>query len=871
MGEVYRARDLRLGREVAIKVLPEAFLSDRDRLARFDREARLLASLNHPNIAAIHGIEDLEVADGSGGSPAPDARRALVLEFVEGATLAERLAQGPVPLKEAVPIARQIADALDAAHSRGIVHRDLKPANVKVTPDGIVKVLDFGLAKVAGDATPDRAASATTMASTRTGFIVGTLAYMSPEQARGEAVDKRTDIWALGCVLYELLTGERAFEGVTPSDTLARVIERDPDYSRLPPNLPPSIHRLLRRCLEKDPRWRLRDIGDAGFELTEALSAPVYEAIGAGRRSPMALLSWGFGIAVAGLLAGIGLARLGPAVPDLPAALRGHVEIALPAGESFAMLSHPAAISPDGGRIVFATNTQLHAREVDRPDVLPIGGTEGARSPFFSPDGRWIGFWQGGWLKKVSVEGGVPATIAAARTLYGAHWSPDGRIVFGQGRLGVFEVSAEGGDVAQLVVPDTANGELGFQSPQLLPGGTALLYTQLSAGQNWDGAHIVVRRLDGSAPRILIEGGTDARYLPTGHLVFARGTTVLATAFNPATLSMRGSPVPVLDGVGRSQLWETGASHFSVSENGTLVYVPAGRISDRRLVWVDRNGVEEELPMPARAYMHPRLSPDGLRIVVDTIDTLDLWLYEIARGNTRRLTVEQTNLHPVWSADGRWVIFDSTQGAGLSWTEVDGRRTELLLRDPSHFLTAVSVSPDGRRAAIERFDGEGVDYDIAVLPLDGGPPEPFLATAFSERSPLFSPDGRWLAYVSDETGEDEVYVEPYPGPGAKILVSSGGGREPQWSRDGGEIFYRVGTAMMSVPVQTEPMFVARQPRRLFEGPYIREPISAHPTYDVSPDGQRFLMVKTVVPGVVARRLQIVFGWLEDVKRQVPAG
>jgi serine/threonine-protein kinase len=500
-----------------------------------------------------------------------------------------------------------------------------------------------------------------------------------------------------------------------------------------------------------------------------------------------------------------------------------------------------------------------------------VPGTEGSGSPFFSPDSKWLGYWVDGELRKVALEGGAPITLCRAQRPLGASWGEGGRILFGQGPAGIFEVASEGGEARLLARPDPSQGEVAFHGPELLPGGDAVLFTLLPAGRNWNRARIVVQRLDTGEREVLVDEATDGRYIPTGHLVFARGKTLVAVAFDREALRTRGPSVPLVEGVLRAYLFGSGASQFSFADNGTLVYVEDLAWGDASLVWVDRDGTEEVLPTPPRRYQHARLSPDESRALVDSIDTQDLWLYELARGTMSRLTVEQIFLHPIWTPDGSRVVFDSTQGHALYWTSAEGGASpELLLFDADAILTPVSISPDGLHLAFERTV-DYVTFDIGLLPLEGErAPRSLIATSFKESAPMISPDGRFLAYVSNETGQDEVYVQPFPRLGAKHLVSKGGGREPVWSRDGREIFYRAGRAMMAVAVKTRAGFGAETPRKLFEGAYNFEPLSAHPVYDVSRDG-RFLMVKAMSPPRYASKLDLVLDWFEDVRSKVARG
>ena len=604
MGEVYRARDGKLGRDVAIKVLPEEFAENAERLARFKREAKVLASLNHPNIASIYGLEQSENT------------HYLVLELVAGETLAERIARGPIPLEEALDIATQMSEALEEAHEQGIVHRDLKPANVKQTEDGKIKVLDFGLAKVFQEETPDADSSMSptlTRDATRVGVILGTAAYMSPEQAKGKQVDKRADVWAFGVVLYEMLTGRRAFDGEDVSETLAYVLTKEPDWDALPAEIPASLRQVLRLCVTKSAKQRARDIGDVrlamegAFETQaapqDAVSQPVSRRASMGMAAAAALLL--------SVFTGVAVWRVTrPAQTPRPVA---RFSLPLPPDVSLTGRGrHLVALSPDGSRLVFSANEQLFLRAMDQKEATIVRGTEGARNPFFSPDGEWVGFYSASQLKKIAIRGGAPVSLCDAVAPWGARWEADDTIVFGQGRVGIMQVSADGG-TPEVVVAVDATGEFAH-GPQVLPGGKAVLFT-LADGTDWNDAQIVVHLLETGERKVLVEGGRDARYLRTGHLVYVLDGTLLAVPFDADALEVTGGPIPMAEGV-RTAGSTTGAAQFSVSETGSLVYVTGGDVENGTLVWVDRDGREEALAAEPGSYRHPRISPDGSRVVL---------------------------------------------------------------------------------------------------------------------------------------------------------------------------------------------------------------------------------------------------------------
>jgi Tol biopolymer transport system component len=865
MGEVYQAHDTKLGRDVAIKVLPEAFAHDADRLSRFQREAKMLASLNHPNIATIHGLEQ------SNGTSY------LVMELVSGETLAERVKrEGPVPVEEALKIAVQIAEALEAAHEKGIVHRDLKPANVKVTPEGKVKVLDFGLAKAfAGDAANDDPSNSPTlsMAATMHGVILGTAAYMSPEQARGKALDKRTDIWAFGCVLYELLCGRPAFEGEDITEILAAVVKTDPDWNRLPEATSPAIRILLRRCLRKDRRQRLADACGVRIEIEDALAAPTSleptaAALTQGWRRTGAL-----GLAALGILAlgGIAAWYLKPSAahPASPA----HLVVALPPGDQLATSNPPVDLSPDGTQLAYVAIRsgvqQLFQRALDDMEAKPIPGTDGAFNPFFSPDGQWIGFFAKGKMKKVLVTGGVPVTLCDSGISGGASWGTDNTIVFAPSNTsGLWRVSAAGGKPQAITTPDPAKGEYSHRYPQIMPGGKGIVFTALS-GFGWDESRVELLRLDNKERTVLVRGGHTGRYVPSGHLIYYRAGSLLAVPFDLGRLKVtQTDPVTIADGV--RQVGITSGAAYSVSAGGTLAYLSASPHQfESRLVWVDRQGRVQPISAPPRAYgLGPlALSRDGKQVALTiTSDTQQLWTYDLARGTLTQLTSERgSSISPVWTPDGKRVAYRSNKAGSwnLFWRPSDGSGPEERLTTSDENHIPVSFSPDGQLLAFTASDPT-TGNDIWVLRLSDRKAQPFLRTPFNEALPRFSPDGRWLAYSSDESGGDEVYVQPYPASGGKWLISLGGGTNPRWNPNGRELFYSNGDKMMAVDVTTSPNFSVGRPRMLFEGQDLS-------TWGVSPDGQRFLVIKPAEQQQAATQINVVLNWFGELKQKVPAG
>ena len=878
MGEVYRARDSRLNRDVAIKVLPSEVAADHDRLARFEREAQVLVSLNHPNIAQIHGVDD------SSGTPA------LVMELVEGPTLADRIAKGPIPLDEALPIAKQIAEALEAAHEQGIIHRDLKPANIKVRADGTVKVLDFGLAKAFDPAASSvgKATMSPTLSihATHAGVILGTAAYMAPEQARGRPVDKRADIWAFGCVLFEMLTGKRAFGGDDISTTLAAVLTTEPDWPALPSSSPATLSPLLGRCLEKDPKLRLRDIGEARVVIDRVLGGAVEEfAPSVAVRSaplwrrvmPVAVVALMTAL-VTGVLVGFGVRSFG----ERPKVSR--YVIPVPAAE--ALTSDDAthrgvAITPDGSRLIYvgANGTTLFVRPLDQLVATPLVHGGALRDPFVSPDGQWVGFIDGlVTLKKVAITGG-PAVVVARLDAggRGATWTADGTIILATNSTttGLQRVSASGGGLAVLTRPDRARGEANHIWPELLPGGQAVLYTVTSATGGLDAASIAVLDLRSGRSTILLRGGSHAQYAASGHLVYAAAGTLRAVDFDATRLTVKG---PSVLAVSHVLTTSTGAADAALARGGTLVYVAgdAVRFVARTLIWVDRQGHETPLGAPPRAYYQPRVSPDGARIAVTVLDqNADIWVWDLAAATLMPVTTDPArNDSPVW-LDNRRVTFSSNRKGtyNLFSQAADGTgAADLVNEGPNpQFLTA--ISPDGTRAVFtETFPKTG--EDVMSLQLDGKHQiVPLVQTPFDERNGIVSSRGRWLAYEANDSGAFEIYVRPFPAVNSgRWQVSTNGGTQPLWAPGGKELFYvaRDG-ALMGVAVADGPTWKASTPTKVVEGHYVLSTTVAYRNYDIATDGQRFLMVKASGGDApdAAPQIVVVEHFDEELKRLVP--
>ena len=861
MGEVWRATDSKLGREVAIKVLPESFSSDPERLARFEREAKVLASLNHPHIAAIYGLE----VDGG--------RRALVLELVEGPTLGERLAQGPLPLAEALGIARQIAEALEEAHDKGIVHRDLKPANVKLTAGGKVKVLDFGLAK-ALDPMSGSGSSASLLAhsptmslgATMQGVILGTAAYMSPEQARGANADRRADVWAFGVVLFEMLSGRMLFAGPTVSDTLASVLKVEPDLAQLPPTTPPRIRRLLERCLRKDAQQRLHSIADARIMIEEVQRGEVDEpGAGSGLAAATPRPRWQVAAALAAAaLAGGALfalvARLGAPAP----APERVVRFEIPQPEGLVLVGAPK-VSPDGRHIAFAGRDkagkeQVWLRSLDDGDARPLAGTEGFKTtsrPFWSPDSRYLAFFTADKLLKVPIEGGPAQKICDAEGADGS-WSEPGTILFdGAADAPLMGVPASGGVARPVIAAREGEAASSFGWPQFLPGGERFLYVVGDGGEDLEG--IWMARADGSDRRRVVPGLSRGEYVPPGWLLFVRESTLVAQRFDAATGKVSGEPVPVADGLTVS---DVGLAEFSASRDGVLAFRTSGGATEL-LAYFDRRGNRDAVPVESGIVGHPAFSPDGRWLAFDKRGEggkTDIWLRDLRRGVSSRFTTAPLNDYgALFSPDGERLYFARETAPGKSALFVRplavGGETEL--HAGSGVMAALAVSPDEKQLVFaEVADG---NYDLFALDLGAGSRvAPITQTpAFSEFRADFSPDGRWLALQSNESGVMEIYVQPFPGPGRRWQLSTAGGVFPVWSRDGREIFFLDGTRRWTrVAVTAGASFDAEVPEPLF--PLTLGLGSSVRKVAITPDGQRFLaQAPTTEAG---KPTSVIVGW-----------
>lgn len=858
MGEVYRARDTRLPREVALKVLFTADRLDARRLARFDREAKILASLSHLNIATLFDVLDT------------DGVQALAMEFVEGQSLRDHLSRpdrrAGIPVTEALAIVRQIAEAVETAHAHGVIHRDLKPANVMLRPDGVVKVLDFGLATIAPTADADEAVSSTV---TETGLALGTPAYMSPEQARGAIVDRRTDIWSWGCILFELVTGRRAFDGPTSADVLAAVLEREPSWDALPSGAPAGLRRLLSRCLAKDPRRRLHDMGDVLIEL-EDLELVEGKETQATVRHTRSLRTWRAaafgGLAAFGVLLGwtLGRPEPSPEARRFELAFSPEAPLTIVGGVSFG--GH-VAVSPDGARIVYPTQRGLAVRLRNQMDVtvLDLPG-ENPNSPFFSPDGLWIGYSTAdSTLRKVSVTGGPSVLVGQAGNAAIGTWGERG-IVFAS-QQGLFRVDADLEDPVR--VPLDLAQEEQATAPDVLPGGRVALVTVLASRTNTPGgiATDPTSRIDAvdlatGARKTVIRGGGRPRYLPTGHLAFGSGNSLRVIAFDAATQEIRGTPVDVLS--------DQGSSQFAFSRDGSLVYIRAvANDAVGTLVWVDREGRETSLGAPTMRYIYPRLSPDGRRVALDVGGAnRDIYVWDIERRVMQRFTTDRAeDAIPRWTPDGTKLAFANSRYGipNIFWQASDGSGTPERVFESPMLQQPLAFSPDGDLVVSEVAPGRGRGLKVISL----GQPRRLRTLIDNAANPELSPDGRWMAYGSTRSGQFEVYVTEYPSPRSHWQVSNGGGRHAAWSRDGRELFYRdFDGALMVVPVRLSPTFAAGAPRRLFQNPSYRgagRGLSDR-TYDVTPDGQRFLMIRSEPspPPTIA----VVENWFDELRRKM---
>ncbi len=859
MGEVWRARDTKLGREVAIKTQPEEFAKDADRLARFEREAKLLASLNHPNIAAIHGFEE------------DDGTHFLVLELVEGDTLADQLKRGAIPVEESLTLALQIAEALEAAHEKGVIHRDLKPANIKIGLDGKVKVLDFGLAKVSepNEGNVNLSQSPTlSLATTQEGMVLGTASYMSPEQARGEAIDKRADIWAFGCVLYEMLARRQAFGGASLSDVMASVLAREPDYSMLQANLHPRLEQILRRCLEKDLSNRWHDIGDVRIEIEQVMSSPggptIHPSIASsGSRRGVPVWWMIAAVVVTAMVSGLSVWIV------LPQTSTTVTRLAVLVPDEIDMDTLLPTVSPEGRTLAFTAfangQSRIYVRRLDQLQVLPLDGTEGASgTPIFSPDGQQIAFFQAGSLMKVPLDGSLGVTLTEAVNA-GGDWGPDDTIVFQRAGFGLSLIPAAGGDPQVLTTLNQAEGEFAHLDPQFLPDGQSVLFSV----RNLSGGWVTAVSVSTGERRTLFEG-TAPQFASTGHLVFHRNGAVWGVGFDPGNPEVLGEPVPMFEGVAVNA---SGFARFAISSDGSLVYRTAAALGQRTLVWVDRNGEEEPLGTPPGEYFDPRVSPDGAQVAVamENEGNTDIWTWSLDRRTLTRLTFDDdVDRYPLWSPDGSQVAFfserDAAQDVYLKATDGSGA-VERLLTVADRLTVPWAWSGDGTTMVLSELAATG--YDVGIFSIAEDQWRPLLQQEFLEAQPVISPDGRWMAYQSDESGRLEIYARPFPDVQAgQWQISSNGGQSPLWSPLGGELLYRSGSKIQSVSVDANSSFRVDVAETVYDGAFF---LDVGTQWDVDRTGQRLVVIKNVEPTgeEVPEQVHFVQNWFDELKERVP--
>ena len=854
MGEVYRARDTRLGRDVAIKTLPSGFAADAERLKRFELEARAASQLSHPNILTIY---DIGTANG---------RPFIVSELLEGENVHERLIRGPLPPRKVVEFGVAIAGALAAAHARGIVHRDLKPENLFLTRDGRVKILDFGIAKLIQTDQEQPAGAPTITLMTSAGMAVGTLGYMAPEQMKGQPVDHRADIFALGAVLHEMVAGAPAFRRDSRIGTVNAVLESDPPA--LSDTVAPAIRRIIARCLEKDPDERFQSARDLAFALN-ALSdtMPVTEA--ARRTVGAAKIDW----RIAALAVLVAAAAAGGLT------WRMSSNAAMPPRTTKHFLFQPGTpntdsvtVSPDGQRLAFAAGTPtrlLHIKEMDAIEATAVAGTDGAANPFFSPDGQWVGFTALGKLKKVRVGGGTPVTLCDAPEFLGGSWGDDGQIAFGGRTRGLMRVSAEGGVPEPLTTPDQSRGEIDHHAPHWLPGAKALLLT-LHAGP--EVFRVAVRSIETGEQRTLIEDGFDARYASSGHIVYGRANTLWAAPFDLERLTISGPSVPVVENL--LTVDDSGWAGFNVAKDGTLIYQAAPPIGDRTLTWVDRKGKADPLPFPTQAYNFPSLSPDGGRIAVQVSDgpRTNIFVYDLGTGVSRQVTRDGTESRPLWTPDGKRLTYAARrkEERHIFWQALDGNTAAESLIASRNDVWPGAWTPDGSALVFVESPPTEIS-DIKLLrPSDPSRVEVVVGSPREDMWPSLSPDGRWILFSSidrRDRGGYQLYLRSIAG-GAPIQITTDGGTQGRWARDGREVFYRSSNRMWRVPIQTSPELLVGKSEELFAGEY-HGAADGPPTYDVSADGQRFLMIKPGDQERAAATTHIVLDWFEALKRRVP--
>ncbi len=878
MGVVWRATDTTLDRDVAIKVLPDVFASDPDRAARFEREAKVLASLNHDNITTIHSVHKI------------DSVRFLVMELAKGEDLATHLARGPLTLDETIHIARQVAEALESAHESGVVHRDLKPANITVTPDGKVELLDFGLAKaldvsVSGSSSDLSKSPTQVSGHTMAGMILGTAAYMSPEQARGKAVDRRADIWAFGCVVYEMLTGKKAFDGETVTDVLAAVVTRGPDWSALPANTPRRLRSLMERCLEKDPKKRLRDAGEARIVLDDIVANPNEPAVAVApaaapprkQRPLWRRLLWWAAVATTLFVVARATVRVDKMIPP------SFVSVTLPRADvaDAGMENLLMDISRDGRTLVYCARREgivrLYVRSFDEREAVELAGTENASNPFFSPDGQWIAFAADAKLKKVSVRGGPVFDLYQLHEGHRAGvWLDDGTIICVPSFASpLVRIPAGGGSGTAVTVVDTAKGERTHRWPGVFPGGEWVYFTvgnKRNPG-DYEDSEIATVSLKTGERRTLYQGASMARYAKPGHMLFSKGGVLMSAPVDPENPRLLGQPVPVLDKIAGEQT--SGAVHIATSDNGTLAFVTAREGEyDMRLAWVDRTGRVDVLAAPPRRYVAPRVSRDGKQILVTVGPAFgrgDLWRYDVDRETLTRITFDDRSVIPMWMPDQRHFIFSREDGpfkVMLASTQGEPNEHSIFSRQLPAYIS--DVSPDGEWVVIS--DWGSPESDISILSTRGGDLIPVVTDPFGQFGGMISPDGKWIAYTSSETGVYEVHVRPFRRPGNRFQVSSGGGIHAMWGPTSKEICYLSGVSMMSVSIDMQGDVVnVGRPKKLFDlQPNARLQVD-YRDFDMTSDGRRFVATYIANPELARRRIDVLINANELLKRAEKKG
>ncbi|MCG3118978.1 MAG: Serine/threonine-protein kinase PknD [bacterium] len=864
MGVVYKAEDTKLKRIVALKFLSITTFSGEDK-TRFLREAQAAAALNHPNICTIHAIDEV------------DGQMFIAMEYLEGQNLREKIEAGPLKIAEAIKLATQIAEGLQAAHEKGITHRDIKSANIMITEKGQAKIMDFGLAKLAHGGT----------LLTKEGMTLGTAAYMSPEQTRGEVVDQRTDIWSLGVVLYEMISGQLPFRGEYEQAIMYAIVHEDPQpLTALRTGVPLALDSIVAKALAKDPTIRYQHVDEIPADLraldlkpggTSRVLAATAGAATPSRLAHSRKLYWVMaGLVVAAFIAGATVWQLLRPATSIPKPVV-RFSFDLPPGHEFALLAFlQAAISPDGNLLAYTADSAdsrlLYLRPLDQLQATALAGTEGAITPFFSPDGKWIGFFAYDKLKKISIHGRTVLTICNATRYYCASWAPDNTIILAsQYATGLARVSADGGVPQTFTAFDRTKKEASHILPQVLPNGQSVIFTIENSGKPFSESTIVVQSLTTGERHVLVESGTCGRYVPTGHLLYGRSNSLYAVPFNLNRLAVTGTPVEVLPGVALEQTG--GYSHFACSNSGTLIYLPGGEIQNlNELMLVDRSGKPQRMSQKQAPYFRLSLAPDGRHLVVETVGANnDIWLVDMERDTQTRLTFEAENSWPIGTADGKKIILNSDREgqSNLYATPADGSGSIERLTTSEAIQAPTSCAPDNRLLAYDQLNRE-TGVDIWLLPLEGErKPRPFRQTTFNESGAKFSPDGRWLVYQSDESGRNEVYVQPLSGSSTKWQISAEGGDSPHWSRAGREIVYCNDTKMMAVEVSTAPTFKAGRSQLLFEEKHLPKGGTSW-LWDITPDGERFVIIK---PGERQRltRINVVLNWFEELKRKVPTG